>query len=57
MIDTTTAVPLRPLTVSGDDLRSAELEPVDDHLALDPHVWLDPTAVSRIAQIGREHGW
>ena len=53
VIDTTTAVPLRPLTVSADEPgRGAGAG--DDHLALDPHVWLDPTAMSRIAQDGRE---
>jgi zinc transport system substrate-binding protein len=56
VIDTTTTVPLRPLTVSGDDLghgAGAGDDPAvpDDHAGLDPHVWLDPTAVSRIAQV------
>jgi zinc transport system substrate-binding protein len=54
VIDTTTTVPLRPLTLSGDDLGHGEgtgddHAPSDDHPGLDPHVWLDPTAVSRIA--------
>jgi zinc transport system substrate-binding protein len=54
VIDTTTTVPLRPLTLSGDDLGHGEgtgddHAPSDDHAGLDPHVWLDPTAVSRIA--------
>jgi len=50
VIDTTTAVPLRPLTVSADEPgRGAGAG--DHHLALDPHVWLDPTAMSRIAQV------
>jgi len=54
VIDTTTTVPLRPLTLSGDDLghgegTSDDHAPSDDHPGLDPHVWLDPTAVSRIA--------
>jgi zinc transport system substrate-binding protein len=55
VIDTTTTVPLRPLTVSGDDLGHGagagdDHALPDDHAGLDPHVWLDPTAVSRIAQ-------
>jgi zinc transport system substrate-binding protein len=55
VIDTTTTVPLRPLTVSGDDLgdgagASDDHAPADDHSGLDPHVWLDPTAVMRIAR-------
>ena len=48
VIDTTTAVPLPPLT-SGDELSHGE-GARDDHMALDPHVWLDPAAMSRIAQ-------
>jgi len=50
VIDTTTAVPLRPLTVSADE-PSRGAGTGDDHMALDPHVWLDPTAMSRIAQV------
>jgi zinc transport system substrate-binding protein len=55
VIDTTTTVPLRPLTVSGDDLGHGvgagdDHALPDDHAGLDPHVWLDPTAVSRIAR-------
>jgi zinc transport system substrate-binding protein len=50
VIDTTTAVPLRPLTVSGDDPGHGE-GIGGDELELDPHVWLDPTAVSRIARV------
>jgi zinc transport system substrate-binding protein len=49
VIETTTVVPLRPLASPDGDLDhggGAE----DDHSALDPHVWLDPTAVSRIAR-------
>ena len=49
VIETTTVVPLRPLASPDADLDhggGAE----DDHSALDPHVWLDPTAVSRIAR-------
>jgi len=37
VIDTTTAVPLRPLTVSADE-PSRGAGTGDDHLALDPHV-------------------
>src|SRR6187200_3601300 len=52
VIDTTTTVPLRPLTASGDDRGHGEgvgddHALPDDHAGLDPHVWLDPTAVSR----------
>jgi zinc transport system substrate-binding protein len=46
-IDTTTIVPLRPLAVPGDDLGHGGA--AGHHPALDPHVWLDPTSVSRIA--------
>ena len=48
VIDTTTVVSLRPLTTNADDLGRGE-GAGGDHSALDPHVWLDPTAVSRIA--------
>jgi zinc transport system substrate-binding protein len=48
VIDTTTIVPLRPLTAPGDDLGHGEAAG-HDHPALDPHVWLDPASVSRIA--------
>ena len=49
VIDTTTIVSLQPLpTHDGDDLGQREGIGRDRH-ALDPHVWLDPTAVSRIA--------
>jgi zinc transport system substrate-binding protein len=48
VIDTTTIVPLRPLAASDDDLGHGE-GAGHDHPALDPHVWLDPTSVSRIA--------
>jgi len=49
VIDTTTAVPLRPLTVSDDDRGQGDVTGDADHGALDPHVWLDPTVVSQIA--------
>ena len=48
VIDTTTVVPLRPLMTNGDDLGHRE-SAGRDHPALDPHIWLDPTSVSRIA--------
>ena len=48
VIDTTTAVPLHPLAVPGDDLGHGG-GTGQHHPALDPHVWLDPTSVSRIA--------
>jgi len=48
VIDTTTVVSLRPLMTNGDDLGHAE-GAGRDHSALDPHIWLDPTSVSRIA--------
>lgn len=48
VIDTTTVVSLRPLMANGDDLGHGE-GAGRDHSALDPHVWLDPTSVSRIA--------
>jgi zinc transport system substrate-binding protein len=50
VIDTTTIVPLRPLAVGSDDLDSGQWTG-DDHPALDPHVWLDPTALGRIARV------
>jgi zinc transport system substrate-binding protein len=53
VIDTTTIVPLRPLTAPGDDLGHGE-GAGHDHPALDPHVWLDPTSVSRIAAAVQE---
>jgi zinc transport system substrate-binding protein len=50
VIDTTTIVPLRPLAVSGDDLYSGDWT-ANDHAALDPHVWLDPTSLIRITRV------
>jgi zinc transport system substrate-binding protein len=50
VIDTTTIVPLRPLAVGSDDLDTGQWTG-DDHPALDPHVWLDPTALGRIARV------
>jgi zinc transport system substrate-binding protein len=50
VIDTTTIVPLRPLTSTGDDRGYGE-GAGNDHATLDPHVWLDPTRVSRIARV------
>jgi len=49
VIETTTVVPLRPLASPDGDLDHGG-GAKDDHSALDPHVWLDPTAVSRIAR-------
>ena len=49
VIETTTVVPLRPLASPDGDLDHGGGSK-DDHSALDPHVWLDPTAVSRIAR-------
>jgi zinc transport system substrate-binding protein len=50
VIDTATIVPLRPLTVSADDL---DREPwtANDHAGLDPHVWLDPTSLTRMSRV------
>jgi zinc transport system substrate-binding protein len=48
VIDTTTAVSLRPVMTDSDDLGRGE-GPGRDHPALDPHIWLDPLSVSRIA--------
>ena len=53
VIDTTTIVPLRPLAVPGDDLGRGE-GAAPDHPALDPHAWLDPAIVSRIAATVQE---
>jgi zinc transport system substrate-binding protein len=49
VIDTTTIVPLRSLAMTGDDLGHRE-GASRNHPTLDPHVWLDPTAVARIAR-------
>jgi zinc transport system substrate-binding protein len=49
VIDTTTIVPPRPLTTTRAALAHGD-EVGHDHAALDPHVWLDPTSVSRIAR-------
>jgi zinc transport system substrate-binding protein len=53
VIDTTVIVPLRPLAVPGDDLGHGE-GAAPDHPALDPHAWLDPTFVTRIAAAVQE---
>jgi len=50
VIDTTIIVPLRPLGANGDDLGHRE-RTGHDHSALDPHVWLDPTTLVRIAGV------
>jgi zinc transport system substrate-binding protein len=49
VIDTTTVVPLRPLPSGSDDLDSGQW--ADHHSNLDPHVWLDPTSLARIARV------
>jgi zinc transport system substrate-binding protein len=47
-IDITTIVQLRPVATSGDD---HDHEPTaNNDLALDPHVWLDPTSLIPIAR-------
>jgi zinc transport system substrate-binding protein len=46
VIDTSTVVPLRPLPTTEDDHGSGV---ESDGLEMDPHVWLDPTLLSRIA--------
>jgi zinc transport system substrate-binding protein len=51
VIDTTTIVPLRPLTLTGGDDLDAERRHSNRDSALDPHVWLDPTALDRIARV------
>src|SRR5688572_22168910 len=49
VIDITTIVGLRPLPTAGDD---HDQEPAaHDHSALDPHIWLDPTSLIRIAPV------
>jgi zinc transport system substrate-binding protein len=53
VIDTTTIVPLRPLAATADDLGHGE-GARHDHSALDPHVWLDPTSLIRIARVLEE---
>jgi zinc transport system substrate-binding protein len=53
VIDTTTIVPLRPPTATVDDLGHGK-GAGRDHSALDPHVWLDPTSLIRIARVLEE---
>jgi zinc transport system substrate-binding protein len=50
VIDITTIVPLRPLTATDDDLGRGK-GTGNDHFALDPHVWLDPTLLVSIARV------
>ena len=50
VIDTTTIVPLRPLAGDSDDLEPGQWTG-DHHSDLDPHVWLDPTSLTRIARV------
>jgi zinc transport system substrate-binding protein len=53
VIDTSTVVPLRPLpTTEGDHDHGSVVE--SDGLEMDPHVWLDPTLLSRIARAVEE---
>ena len=49
VIDTSTVVPLRPLPTTEDD-HDHGWEVQSGGLEMDPHVWLDPTLVSRIAR-------
>jgi zinc transport system substrate-binding protein len=49
VIDTGTVVPLRPLSTIEDDHDHGPGAERDDP-EMDPHVWLDPTAVSAIAR-------
>ena len=49
VIDTGTVVPLRPLSTIEDDHAHGPGAERDDP-EMDPHVWLDPTAVSAIAR-------
>ena len=49
VIDTSTLVPLRPLPAAEDDHGpGSEVEP--GGLEMDPHVWLDPMLLARIAR-------
>ena len=54
VIDITTIVPLRPLALAGGDDLDAEHRPSNHDSALDPHVWLDPTALDQIAGVVAE---
>jgi zinc transport system substrate-binding protein len=47
VLDVTTVVPLRALATGHDGDHGDE----HDHSALDPHVWLDPTSMVRIAAV------
>ncbi|HET6758863.1 MAG TPA: metal ABC transporter substrate-binding protein, partial [Propionibacteriaceae bacterium] len=51
VIDITTIVPLRPLALAGGDDLDGERRLSNHDSALDPHVWLDPTALDRIARV------
>jgi zinc transport system substrate-binding protein len=53
VIDTSTVVPLRPLLTTEDDHDHGPRHEPDDP-GLDPHVWLDPTSVARIARAVQE---
>ncbi|HET9779481.1 MAG TPA: metal ABC transporter substrate-binding protein [Propionibacteriaceae bacterium] len=54
VIDISKIIPLRPLPATEDDHEydHGPKEPGEGHL--DPHVWLDPTSVSRIARTVQE---
>jgi zinc transport system substrate-binding protein len=55
VLDTTTVVPLRPATTTDDHHADEHSEEAaHDHSDLDPHVWLDPTSMSRIARAVQE---
>jgi zinc transport system substrate-binding protein len=49
VIDAAAVVPPRPLPLTDGDLDHG-VRPEHDHSDLDPHVWLDPTALARIAR-------
>src|SRR5215211_2909597 len=53
VIDTSKIVPLRPLPTTEDD-HGHDHGPNEPGEELDPHVWLDPTSVSRIARTVQE---
>ena len=54
VIDTSTVVPLRPLSTIEDDHDHGPPGAEPDGPAMDPHVWLDPTLVSAIARTVQE---
>jgi zinc transport system substrate-binding protein len=54
VIDTSKIVPLRPLPTTEDDHGHDHGSNEPGEKELDPHVWLDPTSVSRIARTVQE---